>query len=148
MKTRFTHILAAMAFSLAGQSVALAEDSSAVAHLDIEVSGLAPASGNLMVAVFAGEAQWDGGDAYRATRVAVDADTLTIALDGLQPGEYGLKMYHDVDADGELDTNMMGIPSEPFAFSNNARGSFGPASWSSASFTIAEGGNVHSINFR
>jgi len=33
------------------------------------------------------------------------------------------------------------MPLEPYAFSNNARGLFGPASWRSASFEVKPGAN-------
>ena len=39
----------------------------------------------------------------------------------------------------------MGIPSEPFAFSNNARGSFGPASWEDSAFEVSGDTATHSV---
>ncbi|MDZ7756077.1 DUF2141 domain-containing protein [Rhodohalobacter sp.] len=31
-------------------------------------------------------------------------------------------IYHDKNTNGELDTNLSGIPEEAYGFSNNARG--------------------------
>jgi uncharacterized protein (DUF2141 family) len=62
------------------------------------------------------------------------------------PGQYAIRLFHDVNGNGELDTNPFGIPIEPFAFSNNARGRFGPAGWADAVFTVNAGENVQTIN--
>jgi uncharacterized protein (DUF2141 family) len=41
-----------------------------------------------------------------------------------------------------LNTNLFGIPTEGFAFSNNAMGSFGPPSYESCTFVVPEGAGV------
>ena len=63
----------------------------------------------------------------------------------LTPGEYGIKLYHDVNGDGEMNTNPFGMPIEPFAFSNNAKGRFGPARWDAARFEVTEEGASQTI---
>ena len=35
-----------------------------------------------------------------------------------------------------LNRNLLGIPREPYGFSNNARGSFEPAKWEDAKFVV------------
>ena len=40
-------------------------------------------------------------------------------------------------SDGEMNLNPFGIPSEPYAFSNNAVGNMGPASWERARFAVS-----------
>ena len=40
--------------------------------------------------------------------------------------DYAIKAYHDKNANGELDTNVLGIPVEDYGFSGNASGLFGP----------------------
>jgi uncharacterized protein (DUF2141 family) len=42
---------------------------------------------------------------------------------------------HDEDDDGELDRDLLGIPQEGYAFSNDVREPFGPPSFEAASFT-------------
>jgi uncharacterized protein (DUF2141 family) len=55
-------------------------------------------------------------------------------------------MFHDVNGDGRMNTNPFGIPTEPYAFSNNARGQFGPASWADAVFTVEAAETTQQIN--
>ena len=114
------------------------------ASLTVTVDGLAP-QGAVMMALFADEPNWNGGDAVEGRRVAVEGSTVTVEFAALPAGDYAIRFYHDVDGDGELDTNLMGIPSEPFGFSNNARGNFGPASWADSVFTVTPGGNTHAL---
>jgi|TARA_B110000971_G_scaffold169269_1_gene173762 uncharacterized protein (DUF2141 family) len=42
----------------------------------------------------------------------------------------------DKGADGEMDTNFVGIPKEPYAFSNNVMGKMGPPKWKGAKFEV------------
>lgn len=117
-------------------------------ELTLEIQGISPSEGTLMIAVFDSRDAWDGGAPVRGMRASVDGETLSALVEALPPGRYGVKMYHDVNGNGELDTNIMGIPSEPFAFSNNARGRFGPASWSDAAFELSADAPVHSMSFQ
>ena len=137
-----------MMFSALILASALGAAASDEASLTVEVEGLETAQGAVMVALFATPDAWNGGEAVAGQRVAVDGHTVTVEFGGLPAGDYAIRMFHDVDGDGELDMNLMGIPSEPFAFSNNARGRFGPASWEDAVFTVAPGENAHALDLR
>lgn len=136
-----------MMFSALTLAAALGAAASDEASLTVEVEGLAP-QGAVMMALFATPEAWNGGEAVAGQRVAVESHTVTVEFGALPAGDYAIRMYHDVDGDGELDMNLMGIPSEPFGFSNNARGRFGPASWDDAVFTIRPGENSHALDLR
>ncbi len=94
-------------------------------------------TGRIMVALF------DNADAYagRGAPVAqsvvdVAAGQRDAAFTGLKPGAYAAKIFHDVDGDGQMDTNPFGMPTEPYAFTNNARGNMGPAGWDRANVVV------------
>ncbi len=61
-----------------------------------------------------------------------------LAFKGLAPGQYAASAYHDLDGNSKLNTNLMGIPSEPYGFSNKARGNFGPPAFKDAAITVGE----------
>ena len=67
---------------------------------------------------------------------------MTFRFEGLKAGRYAVAMYHDVDGDESLDTNMLGIPREPYGFSNNAVGRFGPPSFDDAAVVVPDEGQV------
>jgi uncharacterized protein (DUF2141 family) len=52
----------------------------------------------------------------------------------IAPGRYALAVIHDENLNGKLDANWLGIPSEGYGFSNDARAALGPPSFSAASF--------------
>jgi uncharacterized protein (DUF2141 family) len=52
----------------------------------------------------------------------------------IPPGTYALAVIHDDNMNGKLDTNWLGIPTEGYGFSNDAKGVLGPPSFSAASF--------------
>ncbi|MEO0732339.1 MAG: DUF2141 domain-containing protein, partial [Bacteroidota bacterium] len=47
--------------------------------------------------------------------------------------------FHDEDGNGELDRNgLFGLPSEPYAFSNDPSTLFGPPAWRKCLFSVRE----------
>jgi uncharacterized protein (DUF2141 family) len=48
---------------------------------------------------------------------------------------YALAVIHDEDSNGKLNTNWLGIPTEGYGFSNDARALLGPPTFSAASFS-------------
>lgn len=107
--------------------------------LTITLDGIKKTQGTINLGVF-DEAGYATGKAVNGANVTVDEATETVTIEGLAPGFYGIKLYHDVDGNGEMNTNPFGMPTEPFAFSNNAKGRFGPATWDAAKFEVtAEG---------
>jgi len=98
----------------------------ATAKLTVIVTNIAEHKGSLMIGVYdkggyATDKQVAGG------AVAVSADTVTTTFD-LPAGQYGIKMFHDVDGDGKMSTNPFGMPTEPFAFRTTPRPSSDPRS--------------------
>ena len=141
-------MLAASLTSMAQAGVAEGQAEAAATPLVVTVSGFRAVSGNLFVGLYADEAGWDGGTSIRSTQAVIDNGVVTVQFDDLEPGHYGLKIYQDLNGNNELDSSAMGIPTEPYGFSNNARGTFGPASWSAASFTLSAGENSQTVTLR
>ncbi|MES2861167.1 MAG: DUF2141 domain-containing protein [Pseudomonadota bacterium] len=102
--------------------------------------------GAIMVALY-DEATYAGGQPIRAARIDVAGGEHSVTFEGLPAGEYGVKAFHDVNGNGEMDTNPFGMPTEPFAFSNNAVGNMGPAGWDRAKFTV-DGAVSQTISIR
>ncbi|CAL1690294.1 hypothetical protein MMB232_00416 [Brevundimonas subvibrioides] len=103
-------------------------------------------TGAVMVALY-DETTYGGGQPVRAARIDVAAGERTVTFDGLPDGDYGVKAFHDVNGNGRMDTNPFGMPTEPFAFSNNAVGNMGPAGWDRAHFAVS-GATVQTISIR
>jgi uncharacterized protein (DUF2141 family) len=91
-----------------------------------------------MVALYDSAAAFDGRGGAPVARAAVSASGPVVAtFENLPAGDYAVKAFHDVNGDGEMNTNPFGMPIEPYAFSNNAVGDMGPARWSAAHFAVS-----------
>ena len=103
--------------------------------------------GALMVAIFDSQAAYDGAaPPVRALRLEVGGPTVRTVIAGLPPGRYGIKLFHDLDGSGKLVLNPFGIPTEPVAFSNNARINLRAPNWAEVAFDLPPGGGAQTID--
>lgn len=136
--TRTSSLVAALATCTFAAPLASASD------LTVNVEGIAQVQGSIMLGLF-DEATYNGDGAVNGAHLAVEGESVTVTFEGLEPGEYAVRLYHDLNDDGEMNTNPFGIPTEPYAFSNDAKGRFGPAKWDAAKFTVEADGTTHTI---
>jgi len=117
----------------------------------VEISGLKDASGNVYIAVYDSDSSWLGDKTVMTKAVAIadalDGDLVRAELQ-LPMGDYALSAFFDVDNDGELDANFIGMPKEPIAMSNNAMAKFGPPKYSDAVFTLGAEPIIQSMTMR
>jgi len=59
---------------------------------------------------------------------------VVVTIDSLKFGEYAVRVFHDENEDDVVNTNILGIPTEDYGYSNDASGWFGPPSWEKAKF--------------
>ncbi len=106
-------------------------------------------TGMVMVALYDSASAFDGGSArpVAATAVSASGSRVVATFENLPAGDYAMKAFHDVNGDGEMNTNPFGMPVEPYAFSNNAVGNMGPARWSAAHFAVS-GETAQTISIR
>jgi uncharacterized protein (DUF2141 family) len=142
----FKSIIAGFALQLPALAAAVANQPSQVsAQLEVAFTGVETQQGMIMMVLFNSEATFDGGAPVRMAMVPAEKPDVKALFDGLPTGWYAIKAFHDLDGDGKMSTNPFGIPTEPFAFSNNAKGAMGPAKWADAAFDVIAGANNHGI---
>ena len=108
-----------------------------LSKLVINLSGMQNTNGKVNVALFNSSASFnDPNQAYRELFLVCTGSSMTISLDSIIPGDYAFAIFHDENDNQNLDQNVLGIPTEGFAFSNNAMGTFGPPNWTQSKFTI------------
>jgi uncharacterized protein (DUF2141 family) len=136
----------ALAFALTGaahaegtqaDSVQTASATPQAYSLTVTVHGVRSGQGQIMAGLLkadaaTGTARSVGGLAAPA----VQGDT-TLVFTGLEPGTYAVRMFHDENGDGQMATNLFGLPTEGFGFSNGARAGFGPPSFADMQVTVA-----------
>ena len=131
--------------STAEEAASEAAQPAETASLTISLTGIETPSGTIRIGLFAGQEDYEGGPGLTGAAVPVEGETASVTLEGLAPGAYGIKLFHDVNDNGEMDTNPFGMPVEPYAFSNNAPAHFGPAKWDAASVELSVGENTQDI---
>ncbi|MEM1176292.1 MAG: DUF2141 domain-containing protein [Pseudomonadota bacterium] len=109
------------------------------ADLDVSVTDIDLSEGTIELALFDNETAWKGsGDAVRTARIEVTGDTVSTSFYDLPPGRYAIKLFHDANSNGKMDTNSLGLPKEGYGFSGKG-GRFGPPKFAKASFEIVDG---------
>ena len=146
MKIAVMRIAALAALTIALAAPAPAQAPAAAPARLVLTFEIGAGTGAVMVALYDSEAAYAGGAPVRRARIDVAGGARTAVFE-LPAGTYAAKAYHDVDGNGRLDTNPFGLPVEPYAFSNNARGNMGPAPWDRARFTVS-GETAQTITLR
>ena len=59
-----------------------------------------------------------------------------LVLRDAPPGRYGVSVMHDRNANGKLDSNIVGIPTEPYGAIRHARGRMGPPAFEDAAVDV------------
>lgn len=133
------------AFATVAIAAASAHPAAAQSALTLAFEGIKTQKGAIMVALFDAEAAFEGGKPVSVAMIPADAARVETRMAGLAPGRYAIKAFHDIDGDGKMGTNLFGLPTEPFAFSNNAVGAMGPARWPAAAFTLNAPSATHTM---
>ncbi|MBL8517172.1 MAG: DUF2141 domain-containing protein [Betaproteobacteria bacterium] len=126
---------ALMTTALASAGTAFAND------LTIEVQGVVEAKGSVYVALYDKSDTWMKKAVKAQGVVAVAGKTIVVFKD-LPEGEYAFSAFHDVDGDKKMAKNVMGMPTEPWGFSKDAMGMFGPPSFDEAKVKVPAGGTT------
>ncbi len=114
--------------------------------IEVEITGWEDSSGQMIVALFNEPGDFLKKDYKHVTIKKFDGKCVAVFKD-IPIGTYAASVFHDKNMNGELDTNMFGFPKEPYGFSNNAVGYFGPPNFSQSSFEVGSSTRV-SIKLR
>ena len=135
---------AALLLATAGMAAELPANLAAnqAANLRVVATNVKSDQGKLYVRVYDKKDDWLS-DRYRTQKsVAVagnrTADAVTVEL-LLPTGEYALSIFQDVNDDGKLERNFIGMPKEPAGLSNNVRPRFAPPKYKDAKFAVTVG---------
>ena len=105
------------------------------------MTGFKNDEGTARVAFYLDARGWPDGDVFVfATAVVLISDGRARAVfEEVPAGPFAVSVFHDADGDGQLDSVALGIPSEAYGFSGDARGLFGPPSFEEARIELAAG---------
>lgn len=112
-------------------------------QLTVTINNIKFVEGELYVAIYNDEDTYMDIDrtAFREI-IPVSAETESIIFTNVPDGEYAIAVFQDLNGNGELDKKGMGLPKEPFGFSNDARGKAGPPKYEKAKFSFSGDMNI------
>jgi uncharacterized protein (DUF2141 family) len=109
-------------------------------ELVVEVTGLdVSKKGNLRIGVFKKNGFPDADKVHLGKIIPVTSSTMRVTISKLEIGTYGIAVLQDQDKNGKMTTNLVGYPVEPYGFSNNKFGKFGPPDFNDVSFSLKSG---------
>ena len=101
----------------------------------VKVEHINSAEGSINVAIFNSEKTFLNTPFLTKSEDAVTGEMI-FEFEEVPNGEYTISIYHDMNENGELDKNLMGIPNEPYGVSKEGKSMFGPPSYKDALFTV------------
>jgi len=109
-------------------------------NLNLTVENILKPQGNIMIAIFEGPDNFLKDDKVVGSKIGLVEKTgsFDVIFPNLPFGEYSIAVYHDVNGNQKLDTNLFGVPTEPYGFSNNARSKWGAPKYNVAKFQLNE----------
>ncbi len=99
-------------------------DSSSGITLKIVTGEFRSLKGNLYI-----ELADEKGEVLYAEIHPVTGTNVTVRFDSLTAEPKAVRLFHDENSNGTLDTNFFGIPTEGYGFSNNPRSRYGEPSF-------------------
>ena len=115
-------LMAALALAAAALPARAAE-----ACAQVEVRNVRPQQGFLMVAAYLDAESFDKKKAAAQLRLPAGEASMSFQLCGLSGPQVALTLFQDLDGDGKMGRNLIGMPTEPWGASGSP-GMYGP-SW-------------------
>ncbi len=112
--------------------------------LVVKISNIEKIQGEIKVGVFDKEQSFlKDGSAIKSYTIKVTKNSETLIITDLPKGEYAISMYHDQNSDNKLNTNFIGIPKEPYGFSNNIKPKMSAPKYHECKFKLSENTNLN-----
>jgi len=131
----------------AALALGFAATSALAADLTIEIAGVADAKGSVYVALYDKSDTWMKKAFKTSGAEAAKGSTIVVFKD-LPEGDYAFSVFHDENGDKKMARNAMGMPTEPWGFSKDAMGMFGPPSFDEAKVSVPAEGARAVVNLK
>ena len=122
----------------------------AAADLEITIRNVLPGQGELRIALF------DTADGFPnepastqpTLRQRADGDTVRVRFPGMPQGRWAVMVLQDLNGNGRIDSNLLGMPREPYGASNNRLPALSPPRFEEALVTLGPQGAQIQIDLK
>src|SRR5690554_3491154 len=91
------------------------------ASITVSIEGATSNKGKMFVAIYNAEGDFLKAS-FKSVKSSIVNKSCTVTFEGIPEGVYAVSVFHDENDNGKLDSNFLGIPTEDYACSNDARG--------------------------
>ena len=136
--TRWFSRLLLLATGVYCSFVPQANSSGIDSSIEVQIEGLQSAEGQICYSLFdRGKGFPDSeDDKLRAECFSIEEQLPVLTVDNLHGGTYAMALFHDVNGDGKLNSNFLGIPQEGFGFSQNPEVTTSPPSFGESAVLV------------
>lgn len=132
-----------MKFNLLPMTVLAASLLTSYAHVHaatvmFEIEGIKNDAGKIYLSLFKGEENYQSKKAEAWQIVKPESGSKTVIFNDLAAGEYVIQYFHDENDNSKLEKNLFGSPTEGYGFSNDAKPSYGPASYEEMKIVVSD----------
>jgi uncharacterized protein (DUF2141 family) len=105
--------------------------------LTIEITNIKQPSGTMIVGIYDAKSNFptEKKPPYFKFVPITKTDDLKVTIE-LPQGQYAIAIFQDLNENKVLDKNRLGIPKEPYAFSNNFRPKFSAPKFEDCAFEV------------
>lgn len=118
------------------------------AEVIIKVAGIVSADGQIGCSLFKSPSGFPmDSSAARQIWLPANRDGVVCTFSDVPEGRYAVSIAHDLNGNKKVDTNFLGIPTEAWGVSGNARPTLRAPKWDEAVFEVAKD-NVVALDIR
>jgi uncharacterized protein (DUF2141 family) len=115
--------------------------------IKVKITKIPSTEGKVVVALFKDPDTFLKDDFWSQSYDIPESKMLEVEIPDIAPGAYAISIFQDENESGEIDRNFIGIPKEPYGFSNNPKLSFGPPKFADSKFDHSNEGASLEIEF-
>lgn len=104
--------------------------------LEFTISGIKSAQGKIYIQLFSGEHNYKNNKAHLSSIAIAKKGSITVTFNDLEASDYAIRYFHDENENASLETNLFGMPTEGYGYSNNAKANYGPVSYQQMQFHL------------
>ncbi len=105
--------------------------------LKVKIHGIQNTNGQIELSIYNDANVFpEVGKTYKMVRIDPKGSEIVYEFTNLPAGEYAIATFHDENNDKECNTNLIGVPTEAFAFSNDFRPFLSAPDFSDCSFKV------------
>ena len=111
----------------------------------VKISGIEKIKGQILVGLFNKQKGFpDIGKEYKGITIKVTTKSVTYTFLDVPPGDYAIAVVHDINNNGKVDYNFIGMPQELYAFSGKS-GCIGKPPFKKAKFKLKD---THTVKLK